>query len=197
MKKIKIISSTGGRYSRNVTRTWYNKRLGRDVTKTYHYGVKERYTERSSELIVKNGKITSYGEELKKALTKGKNDSWKHQIEHLLSKATNKGADLKESTLLSQVERAIEDEAVKNNIANIGEEGIQSRSGSIRQYIYNMGGDIADLAADMGIPESALADSSNWTFKKGGKAIFYYNGNTYTFNFKYKDNQIKWKKERR
>lgn len=186
MKKFEIIGNRGRKYARKVTRRYYSKRKGEWVTKVYHYeyGKKTKYSERSSELIVKDGEITEYGKALKRALVARLEPGFEIQIDTILY--DTKG-DLKESTLLSKIQKLIEDK----------EYGRPTKEKhSIRQYIYNMGGDLEELAADMGIDPKILSNKQYWTFTDGGKATFSYNGAVYEFNFKYSENRVIWDKRR-
>ena len=181
MKRFEIIGNRGRKYQRTVKRRYYSKKKGEWVTKVYHYeyGKQTKYTQRSSELVVQDGKITKYGEELQKALITRLGQSWEHQIGKML----NTKGDLKESTLLSKIQKTLEDREFGRPT---------QEKGSIRQYLYNMGGDLDELAEDMGIDPKILANKEYWIFQDSGKATFNYNGASYTFNFKYEDNKILW-----
>lgn len=184
MKKFEIIGNRGRKYAGEVTRHYYSKHIDDWLTKhyRYEYGKKTKYTERSSELIVKDGEVTEYGKALKRALAARLGEGFDHQIETILY--DTKG-DLKESTLLSKVQKLLEDKEYGKPT---------KKRHSIRQYIYNMGGDLEELAADMGIDPKILGSKKYWTFTNGGKATFSYNGAIYEFNFKYSENRIIWDK---
>ena len=188
MRKIKIIGQGIKSYSsRKVKSTWYNKTLGKVMTEEYTYeGYKT--TERRSRLIVKNGKITKYGKELRDQLVRKLGDEFTYKVDEKIHAATKDNNNLRESTLISQLERALEQAARKDD------EGA-SRS-KIRGFIYNMGGDVDSLAEDLGITKDDLLNPEKWEWIKGSdEAHFTFGGFKYTFHFKYEENAITWTRE--
>lgn len=189
MKKFRIIGQGNKSYTtRRVKRTWFNKKLGKKITKVYEYkGYKT--TKRSQKLIVKNGKLTKYGKEYKEALIRKLGNDFRYKVEEKIFVAEKNDANLKESTLVGQIERALEQAENKYS------DDSASRS-KIRGFIYNMGGDVDDLAIDLGIDKKTLLDESNWRFVNSEEAYFTFGGYQYSFNFKYEENTIVWQRKK-
>lgn len=183
MRKIKIIGHGKKAYTtRTVKRTYWSKKKGKYVTKVYKYqGYKT--TTRSSKLLVKNDKLTKYGKEVREAMVKKLGKPFEAKVDELLHGAEN----LKESTFMAQMENALEQAESKS---------LDNSRAKIRTFIYNMGGDVEDLASDLGITKKELLDEKNWRFVNSEEAYFTMNGYEYSFYFKYEENEIRWQRSK-
>ena len=167
---------TSGKSIRVVKRH-YTLKDGTKVTKIYTYGT--RTTTRNTEAITRNGQLTEYGREYIKTLKQGENEAYEHTINMLVQS----NPDMSEASLIGRLEN------IKEQI-----ESQDVNRKTVRSFIYNMGGDVDELAADLGISKKELLYEGNWQFKSKEEAVFVYRGNYYTFSFKYDEETISWEK---
>lgn len=185
MRRIKILGENVKKYrTRTVKRTYWSKKKQEYVTKIYKYQGYKTVT-RGQKFVVKHGKVTKYGEQLKRSLINQLGEGWRAKVESKMAARD----DLRESTLISQLEVALAD--LESGQLDLSEKDKISRK-KLRAYIYNMGGDAEDLARDLGISVKDLLNPANWTFKNDEDATFTFNGRVYEFYFKYKENTISW-----
>lgn len=145
MKKFKIIAKGRGRGNKTsskglrVVKRKYKLKNGREVIQMYTYGT--RTTTRSTEAITRNGQLTEYGREYIKTLKQGENEAYEHTINMLVQS----NPDMSEASLIGRLEN------IKEQI-----ESQDVNRKTVRSFIYNMGGDVDELAADLGISKKEL-----------------------------------------
>lgn len=196
MRKIKIIGHGKKAYLKEkgkkyeVKRKWWSKKKGKYIEKKYTYDYKGyKTTTRSSKLLVKNGKLTDYGKEVREAMVTKLGKPFEAKVDELLHKVVNKDKSLKESTFMSQIENALEQAESKS----LNKDNSRAK---LRTFIYNMGGDVEDLASDLGITKKELLDEKNWRFVNSEEAYFTFGGYEYSFYFKYEENEIRWQRSK-
>ena len=184
MKKFKIIAKGRGKGNKTsskgirIVKRKYKLKNGQEVTKIYTYGT--RTTMRSTEAITIKGQLTEYGKKYVEALKQGENKAYEHTINMIVEN----NPDMTESSLIGRLQ----------NIKEQIEAGPDVNKKTIRSFIYNMGGDVDELAADLGISKQELLNEGNWQFKNKEEAVFKYAGSYYTFSFKYDEETISWEK---
>lgn len=176
-----------------VTRR-YTKKSGELVVKQYTYKISDNGLERikadkgyfantNKKFVHKNGRETEYLQQYRldiqndKNLTDLQKEKMTKELDTWVSNAKLSGKSLTQSNFESHY---------------IGLEG-----NKISRYIYNMGGDIDEVAEDMGVDPSVLLKESNWKFtddegNKLDKPIFNYAGTDYIFTFDYNSGGIRW-----
>ena len=133
------------------------------------YTINGKKVRRRIKNLVKNGKVTKYGEEWLEEYRKKLDFSDQNELRAILYKA-------------------------QRNKETITIEGLTSRLSNtkIERFIYNMGGEVEDLAADLGVDEEDLLDTTRWK-KWDSNPTFEFDGVTYEFTFDYDTHSIKWK----
>lgn len=185
MKKFKIIAKGRGKGRKTsskgirVVKRKYKLKNGTEVTKIYTYGI--RTTSRSTEAITRNGQLTEYGRKYVEALKQGENKAYEHTINAIVQS----NPDMTESSLIGRLEN------IKEQI-----EAHDLNKKTVRSFIYNMGGDVDTLAADLGISKQELLYEGNWQFRNKEEAVFVYKDNYYSFSFKYDEETITWEKSK-
>lgn len=169
--------------TKTIKRT-YTTKSGKKVTKTYTYETKKvsGYGETGDrKLITKAGNTTKAYDEMKATIMSSDelNTSQKRQLIRQLDKrieiARHEGIIYYENTFLSHMQGLEFDEDTGSLI--------ETKKNRLR-YIYNMGGDPDEIAAELGVTTDELNDENNW------------HGDTFlplgiTFNFDY-DKGITW-----
>lgn len=174
-KNISYVNKKGTRVS--YTRT-YNSKYGRNVKivknrrtgKSYayrEYKVNGKTVRRRIKNIMKNGKMTQYGEEYIQEYMRGLSTSDKNDLR----------------AWLSQERRDKNTVTVEKLTSHLSDTQVE-------RFIYNMGGEPEDLAADLDIDESELFNQQNWNFNDN---TFTYDGVTYEFTFDYDTHNLTWK----
>ena len=187
MKRFKIIGPKAKKYKPKVViRKYWSKKKHKWIKKKYEYTHEAYKTSyRGQALLVKNGKLTQHGKEVRARLMAGDmSDTFKHEVDKYLTDKEHK--NIKESTLMAHLENVTYQVTHKDEI--------DSKEGSRnpRTFIYNMGGDVDELAEDMGISKEELLNKKNWRFVSSEEAYFTLNGVEYSFKFKYEENMITW-----
>lgn len=145
--------------TKKVKRTYYNKKLGKMITKTYEYDM-SRYTGRrkKSLLIVgKNGRI--YEDRLKTVLAETDDIATKQDIKAIVKQSVRRNEKLSIKSLLSK-----------------------ASSNKIEKMFINAGYTEAEIIEELGVTAEDLYNEENWqnsTFNFGGKAydfVFSYVG---------------------
>lgn len=158
------------RYTRTVTRRYTSKKTGKTKVYKYTYSiykVKGRVRTRSKKHIVWRGKVTKYGEKWIQEYSKGLDISDRSELEAQVLRAERHNWSVTENSLKSRL--------------------MESRTA---KYIYNMGGDVEELAEEFGIDERDLINDKYWDFNN---STFTFNGTTYQFYFDYDKHSIDWK----
>ena len=176
---------------RTVKRTYYSKKLGKKVTKTYQYEFKYKRPPKGSLggygsqglaiLQDKYGKKTKTYTELIKDIDKNYTEAQataiKTDLNKHLRKASEKGVDYQMSTFFSHMQ------GMKFDNLN----RLVSSKRNILRYIYNMGGDPDELAGQIGVSTSELLDENNWDGDE-----FSFGGRKYILDVRYQDGVVRW-----
>lgn len=159
------------KFKKVVTRIYVSKKTGK--TKTYRYtyttykvNKKTKYRH-SPKNIIYRGKITKYGKE------------WIAKYKETLDISD-------QSELEAQIQTA---EKNKRTITNNTMKAKLMESKTER-FLYNMGGgDVEELAQEMGITYEDLLNDDHWDWDK---ETFTINGITYQFHFDYESHSLTW-----
>lgn len=176
---------------RTVKRTYYSKKLGKKVTKTYQYEFKYKRPPKGSLggygsqglaiLQDKYGKKTKTYTELIKDIDKNYSEPQATQIKDDLTQylkgAADEGVDYQMSTFFSHMQGMQFNE--KNELVSSGRNRLR--------YIYNMGGDPDELAGQIGVSTSELLDEDNWDGDE-----FSFGGRKYILDVRYQDGVVRW-----
>ena len=145
-----------------------NKRTGKSYAYR-EYTVKGKKVRRRIKNIMKDGKITKYGEEYIKEYMKDLSISDRNDLEDKLNEWKRKGTTVTVEKLKSHLSET-----------------------KIERFIYNMGGEMDELAADLGVKEEELLDMQKWD-DWDSNPTFTYEGVTYEFTFDYDTHSLTWK----
>lgn len=154
------------RFKRKVVRR-YKLKSGKTVTKTYYYNqynVNGRTKSRSEKNIVWRGKLTKYGEKWQKEYNKHLSIDEKSELQDYINDAIHDKKTMTSTKLKSKLSE-----------------------NQVERYIYNMGGDIDDLAEDFGVDRGEIIDAENWDFDE---SILTIDGRKFQFKFDYKSHSI-------
>ena len=154
---------------KTIKRVYVSKKTGKKKTYTYEYetfNINGKTVHRSRRNVVFRGKITKYGKEWLEKYKKNLDISDANDIERYVLSAEREGRTLKASSAISHLQ--------ENKTA---------------RFIYNMGGNIDDLAEEMGVTYEDLVNDKHWDFNK---SEFTVNGVTYRFTFEYREHNIIW-----
>ena len=177
MKYSKTISYTRNGKTISYTRE-YNRKYAKNVKivknkktgKSYayrEYKVNGKTVRRRIKNIMKDGRMTQYGQEYVEEYMQGLSTSDKNDLRAWLSQERR---DKKTVTV----------EKLTSHLSDT----------EVERFIYNMGGEPEDLAADLDIDESELFNVDNWNFNDN---TFTYDGKTYEFTFDYDTHNLTWK----
>lgn len=144
-----------------ITRTYYSKKLGTYVTKTYNYNYKKKRGGHSQTLVSKSG--VPYKDRINKLLDSISDPATKADAKAVIRQAIRDNERLTERSLASKI--AVD---------------------KFEKMLINAGYSIASFEAETGISFSDFSDKSNWsgdTFTLGGQSYVYkfnYEGNILT-----------------
>lgn len=164
-KRITYTREYNAKYGRNV-KIVKNRRTGKSYAYR-EYKVNGKTVRRRIKNIMKEGKMTQYGREYVNEYMRGLSRSDAQDLKDWLEQEHRDG-------------KTVTVEKLKSHLS----------STKIERFIYNMGGEPDDLAADLEIDESDLFDLSNWDFENN---TFKLNGKTYEFSFDYDTHNLAWK----
>ena len=151
---------------KRVTRTWIRKD-GTIVTRNYTYTKNSKYSDVNHILMTKEGTRTKFYDQLKNKLQEAYGadaDSYISQLDSWMNDAEKKNKAFSEATFRSKLEDSKRE-----------------------KYFFNMGGDIDEIAAELGTTREVLAADANWDHDN-----FKFNGWVYTFKFDYDNGGISW-----
>ena len=168
------------RNGRRITYTReYNAKYGRNVKivktkggKSYAYRtykVNGKTVRRRIKNIMKNGKITKYGQEWLDEYKRGLDLEDRNDLQARLLSWHRQG----ETITAEKIKSVLKDTKVE-------------------RYLYNMGGEPDDIADEIGIDRSEFFNADNWDFRE---SIFTFDGETYEFSFDYSTHNISWRKQ--
>ena len=152
--------------ARKVTRTWYNKKLGKYVTKTYEYN---HPSKKGLTLVDKRGRI----------LTKNVNTFKDSILNNTEFNEPQKRALIDDLNMYIQ-----ERHKHKNKLTTTGFMGTQSNS-DITRFLANAGYSVEELASEIGENENDILNETNWYDN-----MLHINGRTFKFNWTYTGNFI-------
>lgn len=152
--------------ARKVTRTWYNKKLGKYVTKTYEYN---HPSKKGLTLVDKRGRI----------LTKNVNTFKDSILNNTEFNEPQKRALIDDLNMYVQ-----ERHKHKNKLTTTGFMGTQSNS-DITRFLANAGYSVEELASEIGENENDILNETNWYDN-----MLHINGRTFKFNWTYTGNFI-------
>lgn len=166
-KTISYTREYSNKYGKHV-KIVKNRRTGKSYAYK-EYTVNGKKVRRRIKNLVKNGKVTQYGEEWLEEYKRNLDFSDQNELRAILYKA-------------------------QRNRETITIEGLTSRLSNtkIERFIYNMGGEVDDLAADLGVEEEELLDQQRWK-NWDSNPTFEFEGVTYEFTFDYDTHSITWK----
>ena len=147
-----------------VTRTWFSKKKGTYVTKTYEY---EHKSKKSLTLVDNRGRV------MKKNVNKFK-ESIMNNTDFTSCQKIMLLADV-------DVEVAVWKEN-KTNLTVSGFLGMQEQN-SISRFLTNAGWSVEEFANAIGVDEEEVLDESNWN-----DGLFYVGDRTFKFNWTYTGN---------
>ena len=155
---------------KTIKRTYFSKKLGKNVTKEYTYAFTQsnKYRKGDKVLLTPSGNLTNAYQKYHKELEDryGKHSAEVYDLEAQIFDAKLKHKGYSESTFESHVLDTARE-----------------------RYFYNMGGDIEQVSEDMGISVEDLKDDKNW---QGD--LFTYNDITYLFSFDYDFGGVTWRR---
>lgn len=143
-----------------VTRTWYSKKLGKNVTKVYDYDYKRKRGGKSLTLVSKSGK--PYKDRIDNLLSSIKDPATKADAKAVIKQAIRNKERLTERSLASKVS-----------------------DDKFEKMLINAGYSKSSFEAETGIKFSDFSNKSNW---KGD--MFTFNGITYVYKFNYEGNML-------
>lgn len=152
--------------ARKVTRTWYNKKLGKYVTKTYEYN---HPSKKGLTLVDKRGRI----------LTKNVNTFKDSILNNTDFNEPQKRALIDDLNMYVQ-----ERHKHKNKLTTTGFMGTQSNS-DITRFLANAGYSVEELASEIGENENDILNETNWYDN-----MLHINGRIFKFNWTYTGNFI-------
>lgn len=154
---------------RIIRRKYTSKKTGRTKIYEYKYDtykVQGKTKHRSKRNVIWRGKVTKYGQKWIEEYSKGLDISDRNELEARLLSAERNRKTVSETSLKSMLS--------ENRTA---------------RYIYNMGGDIDDIARELDVSESDIVREKNWDFDR---SILTINGISYQFYFDYKSHSMRW-----
>ena len=158
---------------RIVVRQYTSKKTGQKKFYTYVYSkytVQGKSKHRQSRTIMKDGKLTKYGEKYVELYKDNlPSFSQKNDFQAKVLSWQRNGKTLTEEFVTSSFTRD-----------------------TTARFIYNMGGDVDDLSEDLGIAKASLLSEANWNFEK---QVFrnvdkFGNVSYYQFDFDYDSHSI-------
>lgn len=152
--------------ARKVTRTWYNKKLGKYITKTYEYN---HPSKKGLTLVDKRGRI----------LTKNVNTFKDSILNNTEFNEPQKRALIDDLNMYIQ-----ERHKHKNKLTTTGFMGTQSNT-DITRFLANAGYSVEELAGEIGENEDEILNENNWYDN-----MLHINGRTFKFNWTYTGNFI-------
>ena len=163
-KTISYTREYNSKYGKHV-KIVKNRRTGKSYAYR-EYKVNGKTVRRRIKNLVKNGKVTQYGEEWLQEYSRNLDLSDRNELRAILYKA-------------------------QRDKETITIEGLTSRLSDtkIERFIYNMGGEVDDLAEDLGVEEEDLLDTTKWR-NWDSNPTFEYDGVTYEFTFDYDTHSI-------
>lgn len=157
------------KFIRTVRRTYISKKTGKKRVYKYTYTIYKvngKTRTRSVKNVVYRGKLTKYGKAWVEAYSKNLDRADRNDLQARLLNA-------------EQLHKTVTVNSIKSMLS-------ENRTA---RYIYNMGGDIDELAEEMNLDPRELVNERNWDFNK---SRFTYNGLTYEFYFEYDEHSIHW-----
>ena len=145
-----------------------NKKTGKSYAYK-EYTVNGKRVRRRIKNVMKDGKLTKYGRDYIEEYKRGLSISDKNDLDDKLNEWKRKGETVTVEKLTSHLSKT-----------------------QIERYIYNMGGEVEDLAADLGVDEEELLDKQRWKHWDT-TPTFEFEGVTYEFTFDYATHSITWK----
>lgn len=152
--------------ARKVTRTWYNKKLGKYITKTYEYN---HPSKKGLTLVDKRGRI----------LTKNVTTFKESILNNTDFNEPQKRALIDDLNMYIQ-----ERHKHKNKLTTTGFMGTQSNT-DITRFLANAGYSVEELAGEIGENENDILNENNWYDN-----MLHINGRTFKFNWTYTGNFI-------
>ena len=152
--------------ARKVTRTWYNKKLGKYITKTYEYN---HPSKKGLTLVDKRGRI----------LTKNVTTFKESILNNTDFNEPQKRALIDDLNMYVQ-----ERHKHKNKLTTTGFMGTQSNT-DITRFLANAGYSVEELAGEIGENEDEILNENNWYDN-----MLHINGRTFKFNWTYTGNFI-------
>ena len=147
-------------------RSWYSKKLGKTITKTYIY---EHKSTRGKTLVGKNGKVN------------------KKNVDEFIKEINNNPelSAVQKRTMVNELRAEIRDRVHNNKkLTTTGFAG-QRADTDVERMFYNVGIDPEEIAAEQNIDILDLIDKRNWAGD-----VFTINGVKYKFSFTYTGNSF-------
>lgn len=182
MKYSKTISYERNGKTISYTRE-YNRKYGRNIKIVKNRRTGKSYAYREYKITDKNGNTKTVRRRIKNIMKDGKMTQYGEEYiqEYMRGLSTSDKNDLR--AWLSQERRDKNTVTVEKLTSHLSDTQVE-------RFIYNMGGEPEDLAADLDIDESELFNKENWNFDD---TTFTYDGVTYEFTFDYATHNITWK----
>ena len=165
-RRITFTRTYNSKYGKNI-KIVKNRRTGKSYAYR-EYKVNGKTVRRRIKNIMKNGKLTKYGEEWLEEYKRGLDFEDRNDLQARLLSWQRRG----ETITAEKIKSVLKDTKVE-------------------RYLYNMGGEPDDIAEEIGVDSEALFNADNWNFNDG---IFSYNGEEYEFTFNYGSHNISWRR---